>query len=52
MKQNMKIFDWQLRDEDMEKISRLPQKRIPLAEAFISPNGVYKSQDELWDGEI
>lgn len=52
MKQNMDIFDWELSEEAKVKISRLPQKRLPLGEPFVCPDGMYKSLDELWDGEI
>ncbi|ONK75027.1 uncharacterized protein A4U43_C03F12570 [Asparagus officinalis] len=52
LKENSEIFDWELSGEDMKRLNLLPQKRVALAEAYVSPNGVFKSCDELWDGEL
>lgn len=52
LKQNIKIFDWALSDEDSKKIAEIPQIRANLATAFISPTGPFKSVEELWDGEL
>ncbi|XP_039145058.1 deoxymugineic acid synthase 1-D-like [Dioscorea cayenensis subsp. rotundata] len=52
MKENLGIFDWGLTEEELKKIRELPQKRGNRAEDFISPNGPFKSVEELWDGEI
>ncbi|KAF8407536.1 hypothetical protein HHK36_006670 [Tetracentron sinense] len=53
MKENLQIFgDWELSEEDLNKISQIPQQRGFSGELFISANGPYKSLDELWDGEI
>ncbi|GLT36637.1 hypothetical protein SLA2020_110020 [Shorea laevis] len=52
MKQNLQIFDWELTKEDHEKINQIPQWRFLLNEEFISPNGPFKTLDELWDGEL
>ncbi|GLT86521.1 hypothetical protein SLE2022_046570 [Rubroshorea leprosula] len=52
MKQNLQIFDWELTKEDHEKINQIPQRRFLLNEGFISPNGPFKTLDELWDGEL
>ncbi|KAF8407550.1 hypothetical protein HHK36_006684 [Tetracentron sinense] len=54
MKENLQIFgDWELSEEDLNKISQIPQQRgFPGEELFVSANGPYKSLDELWDGEI
>lgn len=52
LKENMEIFDWELSDTNMKRLSQLPQTRMVLALPYVSPNGVYKSCEELWDGEL
>ena len=52
MKQNLEIFDWELSQEESDKISQIPQRRGFEGELFVSKNGPYKSVEELWDGEI
>ncbi|WVZ83920.1 hypothetical protein U9M48_031015 [Paspalum notatum var. saurae] len=52
LKQNMEIFDWELTEEDKAMISQIPQRRACQGEFFVSPDGPYKSLEELWDGEI
>ncbi|KAI3454353.1 hypothetical protein Pfo_011016 [Paulownia fortunei] len=42
MKENLQIFDWELTDEEVWF----------RGERFVSPEGQYKSLEELWDGEI
>ncbi|KAE8654725.1 Non-functional NADPH-dependent codeinone reductase 2 [Hibiscus syriacus] len=52
MKQNLEIFDWELSDDDLHKISQLPQCKGYAAEHFLSDNGPYRSVQDFWDGEI
>ncbi|KAM5566581.1 hypothetical protein ABKV19_014969 [Rosa sericea] len=52
IKENVKIFDWELNPEELEKIDQIPQKRGYLAFEFIADQGPYKSPEELWDGEV
>lgn len=52
MKQNLEIFDWELTEEETQKISRIPQHKIHQGLEFVSGDGPFKSLDELWDGEI
>ncbi|KAJ0987299.1 hypothetical protein J5N97_005655 [Dioscorea zingiberensis] len=52
MKENIEIFDWELTEEELQKIRALPQNKGTKGECFISPNGPIKSLEELWDGEI
>jgi len=52
LKQNMELFDWELSEDDMELIMQIPQRRACRGEFFLSPDGQYKSLEELWDGEI
>ncbi|KAK7287182.1 hypothetical protein RIF29_00284 [Crotalaria pallida] len=51
MKQNLDIFDWELRPEELDKINQIPQCRLSKAEMFVSENGHIKSLEELWDGD-
>ncbi|XP_058730127.1 methylecgonone reductase-like [Vicia villosa] len=52
MKQNIEIFDWELSQEESDKINQIPQIRTLKGEMFISENGPYKSLEELWDGDV
>ncbi|KAL3512468.1 hypothetical protein ACH5RR_025185 [Cinchona calisaya] len=52
MKQNIQIFDWELTEEEMDRILQIPQRRMWRGEAYVHPTGLYKSEEELWDGEI
>ncbi|KAE8710117.1 hypothetical protein F3Y22_tig00110327pilonHSYRG00038 [Hibiscus syriacus] len=52
MKQNLDIFDWELSDDDLHKISQFPQCKGYAAEHFLSDYGPYRSVQEFWDGEI
>ncbi|KAI3965404.1 hypothetical protein MKX01_042885 [Papaver californicum] len=49
MKENLKIFDWELTTEDMEKISEIPQSRTLSADFLLSPTGPFKTEEEFWD---
>ncbi|RWR75131.1 methylecgonone reductase-like protein [Cinnamomum micranthum f. kanehirae] len=49
MKENLGIFDWELSEEELQQISQIPQHRGFSGEPFISPNGPYKTLQELWD---
>ncbi|ERN11059.1 hypothetical protein AMTR_s00024p00111030 [Amborella trichopoda] len=52
LKENLEMFDWELNEEEMQKIGELPPKKAILGEEWVSPNGPYKTLEELWDGEI
>lgn len=52
MRQNLEIFDWELNKDDLALIQKIPQRRGFSGEWFVSPNGPYKSFEELWDGEF
>ncbi|KAM1006047.1 hypothetical protein ACFX1X_002874 [Malus domestica] len=51
LKQNVDIFDWELSEIDIEKINRIPQRKMMLREDLVSANGPshYKSLEDLWD---
>ncbi|KAF6159838.1 hypothetical protein GIB67_032922 [Kingdonia uniflora] len=52
MKENLEIFDWKLSEEDSKQFSKIPQYRGVINDLFVSENGPFKSEEELWDGEI
>ncbi|KAL3512474.1 hypothetical protein ACH5RR_025191 [Cinchona calisaya] len=52
MKQNIQLFDWELTQEEMDRILQIPQQRVCKGEAYVHPTGPYKSEEELWDGDI
>ncbi|CAN6242519.1 unnamed protein product [Urochloa humidicola] len=52
VKQNMELFDWELSEDDKELIMQIPQRRAYRGDWFVSPDGPYKSLEDLWDGEI
>ena len=52
MKTNLEIIDWELSEDDLNKIKLVPQRRACMAEMFVTENGPYKTLHELWDGEI
>ncbi|KAJ4972861.1 hypothetical protein NE237_006035 [Protea cynaroides] len=52
LKENLQIFDWELTQKELEKISQIPQKKTISGEDFVSPNGPYKSVEELWDDDV
>ncbi|GKV14427.1 hypothetical protein SLEP1_g25310 [Rubroshorea leprosula] len=52
MKENLEIFDWSLSEEELKKIEEIPQYRICRGEDFISSYGPYRTEGELWDGEL
>uniref|UniRef100_A0A0E0M513 NADP-dependent oxidoreductase domain-containing protein n=1 Tax=Oryza punctata TaxID=4537 RepID=A0A0E0M513_ORYPU len=50
MKENLDIFDWELTEDERDKISKLPQQRGLTGMQFVSDNGPYKCVEDLWDG--
>ncbi|PRQ40157.1 putative oxidoreductase [Rosa chinensis] len=52
LKQNVQVFDWELSEEDLDKINQTPQHKTILREEYVSANGPYKSLEEFWDGEL
>lgn len=52
MKENLKIFNWTLSEEESTMISETPQSRGCRGEDYISEKGPIKTIEELWDGEI
>ena len=52
MIQNLQIFDWELTKEELDQIQQSPQRRSNLGEYFTHPEGLIKSPEELWDGDL
>lgn len=52
IKGNMDIFDWSIPEDLFAKLSEIEQKKLGRGRQFIKPDGVFKSEEELWDGEI
>lgn len=50
--ENFAILDWQLTEVELQKIGEIPQKRIATIPEFIFPDGMFKSPEEFWDGEM
>ncbi|KAI4329960.1 hypothetical protein MLD38_028281 [Melastoma candidum] len=52
MKENLKIFEWKMSDQELEKIKGIPQQRGGSGKLFIDEvNGPYKSAEELFDND-
>ncbi|KAL1356983.1 hypothetical protein AAHE18_05G224100 [Arachis hypogaea] len=51
MRENLEIFEWELSQEESQKFSQIPQRRMFSGEIFVSENGPYKSLEEFWDAE-
>ncbi|KAG2681444.1 hypothetical protein I3760_11G145000 [Carya illinoinensis] len=52
MRENLDIFDWNLSADELQKISRIPQRKGFSGSVFVSDEGPYKSISDFWDGEI
>ncbi|XP_020588706.1 aldo-keto reductase family 4 member C9-like [Phalaenopsis equestris] len=50
--ENFDVFDWSIPADLLGKFSSIPQTRLIRADFFVSPQGLYKSVEEIWDGEI
>ncbi|TKY44859.1 Methylecgonone reductase [Spatholobus suberectus] len=49
MKENLKIFGWELSEADLEKIKQITEHRGFKGERFVSEFGPYKTLEDLWD---
>ncbi|XP_010923220.1 NADPH-dependent aldo-keto reductase, chloroplastic [Elaeis guineensis] len=52
IKQNFDIFDWSIPEDLFAKFSDIEQARLLQGNIFLHPQGLYKTVEELWDGEI
>lgn len=49
---NLDVFGWSLPEDLLAKFSEIEQERLIRAGFFVDPDGVFKSIEEFWDGEI
>ncbi|KAJ4973131.1 hypothetical protein NE237_006305 [Protea cynaroides] len=52
LKENLQIFDWELTQKELDKISQLPQTKAVSGDFLVSPNGPYKSVEDIWDDDV
>ncbi|KAG1363228.1 NADPH-dependent aldo-keto reductase, chloroplastic [Cocos nucifera] len=52
IKDNIELFDWSIPDDLFAKFSDIKQERLGRLDFVISSESIYKSVEELWDGEI
>lgn len=52
MFQNLQIFDFELTKQELEQIEEIPQIRCAPGAYFLHSEGLFKTPEELWDGDI
>ncbi|WOL16519.1 aldo-keto reductase family 4 member C9-like [Canna indica] len=52
IKQNLDIYDWSIPDDLFAKFSEIEQARLLRGNFLVHPQSIYKTIEELWDGEI
>ncbi|GJM92573.1 hypothetical protein PR202_ga09053 [Eleusine coracana subsp. coracana] len=52
IKQNLDVYSWSIPDDLLEKFSEIKQARLLRGHFFVNPQSIYKTLEELWDGEI
>ncbi|XP_037446462.1 aldo-keto reductase family 4 member C10-like [Triticum dicoccoides] len=52
IKQNLDVYDWTFPADMLAKFSEIKQARLLRGNMMINPQSVYKTYEELWDGEI
>uniref|UniRef100_A0A0A9D7J4 NADP-dependent oxidoreductase domain-containing protein n=1 Tax=Arundo donax TaxID=35708 RepID=A0A0A9D7J4_ARUDO len=52
IKQNLDVYDWSIADYLLAKFSEIEQVRLQRGNFAVNPQSVYKTHDELWDGDI
>ncbi|XP_066315371.1 NADPH-dependent aldo-keto reductase, chloroplastic-like [Miscanthus floridulus] len=52
IKQNLDVYDWSIPDDLLAKFSEIKQVRLVRGDFTVNPKSVYKTLEELWDGEI
>ncbi|EES01754.1 hypothetical protein BDA96_03G383400 [Sorghum bicolor] len=52
LKENIDLFGWSIPAELCAKFSEIEQVKQIRNDAFVHPQSIYKTIDELWDGEI
>ncbi|KAI4352059.1 hypothetical protein L6164_006345 [Bauhinia variegata] len=49
MRQNLEIFDFELSEEELEKMKQIPQRRQYTGEMWLSETSSYQTVEQLWD---
>ncbi|PWZ11183.1 Aldo-keto reductase family 4 member C10 [Zea mays] len=52
IKQNLDVYDWSIPDDLLAKFSEIKQDRLLRGNFIVNPESVYKTHEELWDGEL
>lgn len=52
IKANLDVYDWSIPDDLFAKFSEIEQVKLIRGAFWTHPEGVYKSIEEVWDGEI
>ncbi|XP_052159200.1 aldo-keto reductase family 4 member C10-like isoform X2 [Oryza glaberrima] len=52
IKQNIDVYDWSIPEDLLVKFSEIKQVRLLRGDVIVNPHSVYKTHEELWDGEI
>uniref|UniRef100_A0A0E0JR04 NADP-dependent oxidoreductase domain-containing protein n=1 Tax=Oryza punctata TaxID=4537 RepID=A0A0E0JR04_ORYPU len=52
IKQNIDVYDWSIPEDLLVKFSEIKQVRLLRGNFIVNPQSVYKTHEELWDGEI
>ncbi|KAF0904450.1 hypothetical protein E2562_034560 [Oryza meyeriana var. granulata] len=52
IKQNIDVYDWSIPEDLLAKFSEIKQVRLLRGNFIVNPQSVYKTHEELWDGEI
>ncbi|KAF0904449.1 hypothetical protein E2562_034559, partial [Oryza meyeriana var. granulata] len=52
IKQNIDVYDWSIPEDLLAKFSEIKQVRLLRGDVIVNPQSVYKTHEELWDGEI
>lgn len=52
IRENFDVFDWSIPDDLFAKVSTIQQARLVRGNFFVRTQGLYKSVEEIWDGEI
>ncbi|KAF7020539.1 hypothetical protein CFC21_033620 [Triticum aestivum] len=52
IKQNLDVHDWSIPDDVLAKFSEIKEARLLRGNFAVNPQSVYKTHEELWDGEI
>jgi len=52
IKQNLAVYDWSIPEDLLAKFSEIKQTRLLVGNFIVNKDSVYKTHDELWDGEI